>query len=122
MQAIRKIKKIALLITLPLVMWLFFNQVAFWHYHILENGVVVEHAHPFKNSTLPGTPYQQHQHSDFEYSLLAQLSIITGLLVLLLVLGLFINNISVSLPGIAGADIQPIHLSVYRLRGPPAIS
>ena len=122
MQTIRRIKKIVLLITLPLVMWLFFNQVAFWHYHILENGVVVEHAHPFKNSTLPGTPYQKHQHSDFEYSLLAQISSIIGLLVFLLVLGLFINNNPVRLSIQPTARLIPTYFSVNRLRGPPAIS
>ena len=122
MQTIRRIKKIVLLITLPLVMWLFFNQVAFWHYHILENGVVVEHAHPFKNNTLPGTPYQQHQHSDFEYSLLAQISSSIGLLVFLLVLGLFINNNPVRLSIQPIARLIPVYFSVNRLRGPPAIS
>lgn len=122
MQAVRKIKKLILLFTLPLVMWLFFNQVAFWHFHILENGVIIEHAHPFKNNTQSGTPYQKHHHSDFEYSLLAQISTITGLLVLLLVLGLYINSIRVILPGLPGIHLQPAYFSVYRLRGPPAIS
>ncbi|TVQ09949.1 MAG: hypothetical protein EA361_14760 [Bacteroidetes bacterium] len=122
MQTIRRIKKLVLLITLPLVMWLFFNQVAFWHYHILENGVVVEHAHPFKNSTLPGTPYQQHQHSDFEYSLLAQISSIIGLLVFLVVLGLFMNNNLKRLAIKPTARLIPVYFSVNRLRGPPVIS
>lgn len=122
MQAIRKTKKLILLFTLPLVMWLFFNQVAFWHFHILENGVIIEHAHPFQNNTQTGTPYQKHHHSDFEYTLLAQISTIAGLLVLILVLGLFINNIHISLPGLPVTHLQPVYLSVYRLRGPPAIS
>ncbi len=121
MQTIRNIKKYVLLITLPLVMWLFFNQVAFWHYHLHESGIVIEHAHPFQNNTQPGTPYQQHQHSDFEYTLFAQISSIAGLLVVLLIAGLLFHNFSFQLPGIPGASIRPVYLSVFRLRGPPAI-
>lgn len=81
------IHRFFLLLTLPLVLWLFFNQAAFWHYHILDNGIVVQHAHPFKNSPKAGTPFQSHQHSDFEYSVLAQISQVAALLLVLVLLG-----------------------------------
>jgi len=70
----RKISQILLLASLPAIMWLYYNQAANWHYHVLSNGMIVEHAHPFANKPKPGTPFQQHQHSDLEYSILAELS------------------------------------------------
>jgi len=118
----RKLRKILVLSTLPLVMWLFFNQVAFWHYHILDNGMVVQHAHPFKNNPIHGTPYQNHQHSDFEYTILAQISNIVSLLVFLMVAGLIIDRIAKPFhfyfPEIA---IKSVNHGGDRLRGPPFI-
>ena len=120
MNRTRKLKQLILIITMPLVMWLFFNQVAFWHYHVLENGIVVEHAHPFKNKPIPGTPYQSHQHSDFEYSLLAQISNMISLLLFAMVLGLFLQNISSQFIKEYQSFIPiPGHYRIHRLRGPP---
>jgi hypothetical protein len=117
----RKLKQIFVLITLPLVMFLFFNQVAFWHFHVLDNGIVVEHAHPFKNNPKPGTPFQNHHHTDFEYSVLAQISNAISLLVFSVLLagvfqGLFVNII----PKPLVIPLQSSFLSAHRLRGPPA--
>jgi len=116
----RKLKQLFVLLTLPLVMFLFFNQVAFWHYHVLENGMVVEHSHPFKNNPKPGTPFQNHHHTDFEYSILAQISSMISLLVVFLVLGLIISSIAAFLNSYYRTAIcQSSYLLVYRLRGPP---
>jgi len=116
----RKLKQLFVLLTLPMVMFLFFNQVAFWHYHVLENGMVVEHSHPFKNNPKPGTPFQNHHHTDFEYSILAQLSNMISLLVVFLVLGLVISRIAALLNSYyRTANYQSSYLLVYRLRGPP---
>ncbi len=123
MHSLRKTKRLIILFTLPLVLWLFFNQVAYWHYHVMDNGIVIEHAHPFQNNTQSGTPYQQHQHTDFEYTLLAQASNMISLLVFLLILGLFFN---ISLAPVhyfyEATGIPSGYLSALRLRGPPAIS
>lgn len=122
MDKARKLKQLILIITMPLVMWLFFNQVAFWHYHVLDNGIVVEHAHPFKNKPIPGTPYQSHQHSDFEYSLLAQISNMISLLLFAMVLGLFLHNISrYYREGYQSFIPDPGHYLIHRLRGPPIV-
>jgi len=120
MERTQNIKKIILLATLPFVLWLFFNQIAFWHYHILDNGMVVEHAHPFTNSTQPGTPYQNHHHTDFEHTLLAQLSNLVGLLVFLLVVGALTSKLSQPLPcRYQVSVVSSEYLKIHRLRGPP---
>lgn len=71
-----------IMLAIPAVMMLFYNQKANWHYHITDKGFVVEHAHPFKNSQSPDSPYQKHKHSDSEYFVLAQISNITTTLVI----------------------------------------
>lgn len=63
-----------------MVLALYYNQVANWHLHLLNNGFVVEHAHPYRQDKVPDTPYQQHQHTGFEYQILAQVSFLPSLL------------------------------------------
>jgi hypothetical protein len=120
MEIKRKINQLLLILALPGVLWLYFGQAAFWHYHVLENGIVIEHSHPFKNNPLPGTPFQNHQHSDFEYSVLTQLSNVFSLLVFLLVLGLIpLKPVMPNLTVYAPPATQPVYLLSNRLRGPP---
>ncbi len=82
----RKWHRIWILIALPAVLLLFHNQLANWHYHVTGQGVMVEHAHPFTNNMIPGTPFQNHQHTDFEYLVLAQLMQTMALVALILLL------------------------------------
>ncbi|MEN8230687.1 MAG: hypothetical protein ABFS38_21200 [Bacteroidota bacterium] len=54
---------------------LMFNKVLYTHIHVLPNGSVVTHAHPFSKST-EGNPASSHQHSNTELFLLNQLNIL----------------------------------------------
>ena len=69
----QKLYKFLCLLTLPLVMGLFYNQASNWHLHKLENGIIIEHAHPFERST-GTTPFQNHHHSGQELVFLALIS------------------------------------------------
>ena len=90
---IKKWHKIFVTIALPAVMLLYFNLSANWHYHITEDGFIVQHAHPFSNSMIPGTPFQDHEHSDAEYLFLAEMMHSLGLVfVILLLLGLILHT------------------------------
>ena len=51
---------------------LMINRVVYTHIHVLYNGSVVTHAHPFSKST-EGNPDSSHQHSNTELFLLDQL-------------------------------------------------
>ena len=116
----RKIKQIIVLITLPFVLLLFFNQVAYWHYHILENGLVVEHAHPYKNNTIPDYPFQKHHHSDFEYTLLAQISQLAGILIFFVLASyIFFTSAHQLLLQNHAIFLQHDYLEVKNPRGPP---
>ncbi|MGM0574022.1 MAG: hypothetical protein ACQESL_09755 [Bacteroidota bacterium] len=72
--------------------WLFFNDLANWHYHTSPCGMPVRHAHPYESP--PGdntTPFDSeksgHEHSGGELYLLAMLSDIS-MLVLMVAVGL----------------------------------
>ncbi len=118
----RKIRQILAVFLLPLVMWLFFNQIAYRHYHLLDNGIVVEHAHPFKNNMQKDTPYQKHTHTDAEFFFLAQISASTFLLVFFFAfLGLLRPDSQLILSFFRPVHFYQITLSSNRLRGPPQL-
>jgi hypothetical protein len=71
------IRQVFALVLIPVMLWLFFNASANWHYHKLPTGEVVKHSHPFSPSPDgSGTPapYQGHEHSAAEYICLDQYS------------------------------------------------
>lgn len=115
--------QLLLIMSLPAILALQYNQVANWHYHVLSNGMVVEHAHPFQNKQQKGTPFQQHQHSDAEIALLTVLSNVLPLIVSFLVLaGLLLP---VALPAIRRGHVEifPAPLLITnQFRGPPSFS
>ncbi len=61
-----KVAFVFLGITLSLLV---FNKIFFLHNHILPNGEVITHAHPFKKSDTP-KPANTHQHSKTEICIL----------------------------------------------------
>lgn len=122
MDSNKKIQKIILLITLPVVLLLFFNQIAFRHYHILDNGLVIEHSHPYKNNPIKGSPFQKHNHTDFEYSILAQISQITGFLLLLLFFELFLKSaLQTGMSAYRSRLVSVSCRTTDSLRGPPSL-
>jgi len=70
----QQLYRILCLLALPLVMGLFYNQAANWHLHKLDNGIVIEHAHPFERSCNTNAPFQNHQHSSQDFIFLGMIS------------------------------------------------
>lgn len=68
----RHISKYILILFLPAVLWLISNNDINKHYHILNCGKIIAHSHPYTNTSQ--SPIQDHNHSDFEYSILAHIS------------------------------------------------
>lgn len=60
------------------------NKVYYSHSHVLENGRVITHAHPY-NKTSDATPYKSHHHSSEQFFFLDQPEI----LFLFIAVGLF---------------------------------
>lgn len=67
-------KKIVSIVLVHLVLVLFFNLSANWHLHKLPNGMVIEHSHPYDKSSNDHSPFQKHNHSDFELVILSLIS------------------------------------------------
>lgn len=108
-------KAISYLIIVLMVM-LIANRAIYVHSHVLSNGVVVTHAHPFsKDKSNNSSP--NHQHSSYEFLILHQL------LVLFTVLG--ISCLIVQLFSVKHFYDESIHsepiisISIVSLRGPP---
>lgn len=74
MNRARNIKQGLVLLSLPFVLLLFYNNNSNWHYHQQQNGTLVRHAHPYAAEQLPGTPVQEHPHSNVEWLVLTLVS------------------------------------------------
>jgi hypothetical protein len=122
MALLRKVARYLLVLSVPAVLMLFYNHSANWHYHMLNDGTMVKHAHPFSNDTQDNTPFQKHKHSDIELTVLAQLYNILQLLVFILLISSLIavvNQGAKQLPALA--HLKPIFLEALSLRGPPML-
>jgi hypothetical protein len=120
MEWIRNKKKLLILLGMSLLIWLNYNQTANWHYHIMSNGAVVIHAHPYKSNTIPETPFQKHHHNNFEFLFLSLIFNTVPLLVALLLYGLLslYKTGELLLFPAAGNRQQGFYLTLL-LRGPP---
>ena len=62
------------LVLIPVFILLGFNASYNWHYHIMPNGELVCHAHPYNHQSEESAPVQSHQHNNFELFLINTLS------------------------------------------------
>ena len=67
-----RLKQTLSILLIVAVVALMINSVVYTHIHVLYNGSVVTHAHPFSKCT-EGNPDSSHQHSNTELFLLDQL-------------------------------------------------
>ena len=110
-------------ILIPMVLALYYNQAANWHLHILQNGMVIEHAHPYHAEKIPGTPYQQHQHNGLEYLALAQISFLAILLLVAAALAALTPAKVLSLNLFSSSVfIEQYHSQGRQLRAPPSFA
>ena len=119
----RFISKLIIMLAIPAVMMLFYNQTANRHYHLTDKGFVVEHAHPYKSSQPSGSPYQSHKHSDSEYYVLAQISNITTILLVAITIAVFIQLLKPNHIVLPLTHFFPkLEMSARLLRAPPVTS
>ena len=82
MSIFRKIRKPVLVLLMFALCLVFYNHANNWHYHMLNNGVVIEHSHPYDKQGDRGTSFPSHNHSK---SSLLFFDMISNLFVLLIV-------------------------------------
>lgn len=62
------IKRGIAIILLSLVTAITINNAVFLHSHMMEDGIIVTHAHPFDKSA-DSLPFKNHKHTNFEYTI-----------------------------------------------------
>jgi len=71
MDRAKNIKKLSLAwVLIAIFFGTLFNNTFFFHSHILSNGVVISHAHPFSEKTDSTTPFKSHKHTKYELVLI----------------------------------------------------
>lgn len=86
----KRFAQIVTFLTIPLLIAVMVNQSVNCHYHKLESGRVVAHAHPFSKSTdSPASPFQKHKHSQIQLFFLSHWF---NLVVLFVIVGIFIPD------------------------------
>ncbi len=63
---IKAYKKYFTILLVVIVGGLILNNILFMHLHLLSDGEIVVHAHPFNKTQQAENPLQQHQHSKGE--------------------------------------------------------
>lgn len=124
MDWLRRIARVGLIVLLPVLLMLFHNQLANWHYHVLQNGMVVKHAHPYNKPENAGSPIGNHKHSDSEFLHFGQFTDIASLTsFFILTLLFFREKGSQQLGEYFNAVLPQLQLRNLRLlRAPPALA
>ena len=87
----RHLSKNLFLLLLPAVMWLFLNASVNRHIHVLPEGCIISHAHPYERTPSGSIPSETHDHTKTELFLLSLVSNPASLVTILFFLGLFFN-------------------------------
>jgi hypothetical protein len=88
-----KLHKLTAMMVLMAISWLFFNSTINRHFHVLENGQIISHSHPFHHDKHNPLPFENHQHADSELFKYDQLS--NMVFILLVVLAVFSIKVDV---------------------------
>ncbi len=115
------INKSLSLILIVQCFWLFQNAAVNEHSHLLNNGTIITHSHPYVPDTNNKTPFQSHRHTAIDFFVINS---ITNVLSLVLVYNLLISNI-VPIKTIRYLSIQDTFLCFYlkliQQRAPPLV-
>jgi len=81
-----------ILVLLPAVIWLLFNTTVNRHIHILSDGYVISHSHPFVKEQADSNPSNPHQHTKKELLLLSLFSEFIFSIISLFILRPYLNT------------------------------
>ena len=98
------------------------NFLLFGHYHILENGRVVYHAHPFTDTDGENTPIKSHKHSKSEILFYAGIINPVFLISVFILSSLFLFGKKLKTISHYSKHIKQGFSYNFRLRAPPAFN
>ena len=93
------------------------NRAFYIHIHVLPNGTMVSHAHPFSKSTDNGEE-KDHQHSSLEFLLLEQMDVLIFSAIALFVLLAFSQSMTLGRPDMD--RLLPSLVPISPSRAPPS--
>jgi hypothetical protein len=101
---------------------LFYNNAANWHLHILPNGIIIEHAHPYSKTNNPDTPFQKHSHNKLELLILGLISSHLAFIPILIVFTLSFSQYCLNQFQARSSFIkQNFYQNYSPLRAPPSL-
>lgn len=80
-------KKLAIVLAVVIGM-VVINNIVFMHAHILDNGKIIVHAHPYNKSQDP-SPFKEHQHSAKEFLHISHIQLLFFVFFLIIALSVF---------------------------------
>ena len=114
----QRILKAFAIVQVIMILMITLNNALFLHKHILPNGDIIVHAHPYHKSS-DNSPFQSHHHSAKE------LFIISGIAILYLISVLSISSISefhkYCFPALRSKQVPSVLLLHKFGRAPPTI-
>lgn len=114
--------KVFITLSLSAVLMLFYNDAANWHYHLLQDGTLIRHAHPFSPAGEDNGPFRNHKHNQTDFIFFAQISIISVILALaILLLSPFFHYTGTKITFQSWVIPQGVVAGMPSLRAPPAI-
>lgn len=121
MRYFRKYYSYFLLSIFPAICWLFLNNAVNRHFHQLQSGHVITHAHPYHKENTDKSPFQSHHHSDFELLILDLISNPVVLIGAISSIALFLTLIKEITKPIAHVALYPEPYTLQNYRGPPGL-
>ncbi len=112
-------KKLITLFMMGLMTMLITNKIAFTHIHKLDDGTIVEHAHPY-NKTDDSAPLKTHHHTNAELLFFHNLNIL--FLVALIALGIVLSVKKKKISFQLKLAPTSSHIHLHKERAPPYIS
>ncbi len=103
---------------ISLILFSVYNEVANGHTHILDNGQVEVHAHPFTNGDSSNN--SEHEHSDVNFHLIKSITHSTYIIAFILLAIALINKIFRKKIAVYISPIlENSTTTIFKLRGPP---
>ncbi len=111
------LKRILTYLSIVLIGLMIVNKAVYFHSHILEDGQIIEHAHPFNKSTDNSDKPVNHSHTNFELLILSQLTVLFAFGIALILF--FCRSLKINRQMQKIEVYTPMCVSFYSLRGPP---
>ncbi|MFO7617442.1 MAG: hypothetical protein R6V75_09340 [Bacteroidales bacterium] len=99
---------------IPALFLIYYNSAANWHFHLLKNGTLIEHSHPYSKPSGPNQPFSNHNHSASDLLYLDMISQVLVLVLAAICLARLVRQfnlipLALNLPGIVTAGYSQLH-------------